>query len=79
MSELEIQRTIAETPAQKPATGQSGPVIGDSNATAIVKALKDNGYIIMPRHKVTELARLAGDVVEIIDGAGLYKKARTIK
>jgi hypothetical protein len=73
MSELEVQRTIAETPAQRPATGQSGPVIGASNATAIMKALKDNGYVIMPRHKATEFVRLAGDIIEIMQGAGLYK------
>lgn len=74
MSELEIQRTIAETPAQKPAVGQSGPLIGSVNATAIMKALHDSGYVIMPRHKVTELVRLAGDVVKIMDGVGLYTK-----
>lgn len=79
MSELEIQRTIAETPAQKPATGQDGPVIGENNAIAIIKALKDNGYVIMPRHKVTELVRLAGDVVKIMDGVDLYTKPRAIK
>jgi hypothetical protein len=44
------------------------------NAAVIVKALKESGYVIMPRHKVTELVRLAGEVVDIMDGVGLYKK-----
>ena len=79
MSELEIQRTIAETPAQKPAAGPSGPVIGETNAIAIMKALKDNGYVIMPRHKATEFVRLAGDVIEIMEGVGLYKKPKGVK
>lgn len=54
MSELDIQRrTIAETRAQTPATGQSGPVIGAVNAAAIMKALKDSGYVIAAHHKAT--------------------------
>jgi hypothetical protein len=53
MSELEIQHAIAGTTAQTPATGQNGPIIGAVNAIAIMKALKDSGYVIMPRDKAT--------------------------
>lgn len=74
MSEIEIQNIIAEVSAQKPAVSQFGPVIGSVNAISIIAALQSGGYVIMPRHKVTELARLAGDVVKIMDGVGLYKK-----
>lgn len=57
---------IANLPARDPAIGKDGNVVGFPAANAVMEALQESGFRVIPVAKLDELEKMAKDLLGAI-------------